>query len=135
LIELFDCISLLEKQLNAKWLRNTVLSNNIANVDTPGYKRADVSFEEELKKALERENKLPLAITHKNHISSIKTYEDINPVVYTQNDTALRNDKNNVDIDKEMVELIENTISYNSTADQLQRIFQLFDAAINGGGS
>lgn len=132
---LFDYISLMEKQLDAKWLRNTVLSNNIANADTPGYKRSDVSFEEALKKTLEQENRLPLATTHKNHIGNIKTFEDIKPTVYIQNDTVFRNDQNNVDIDKEMVELAKNTLSYNITADQVQRVFQLLDTAINGGRS
>lgn len=132
---LLDYISLMEKQLDAKWLRNTVLSNNIANADTPGYKRSDVSFEEALKKTLEQENRLPLATTHKNHIGNIKTFEDIKPTVYIQNDTVFRNDQNNVDIDKEMVELAKNTLSYNITADQVQRVFQLLDTAINGGRS
>lgn len=130
----FDNISLMEKLLDAKWMRNAVLSNNIANDDTPGYKRSDVSFEEVLKKAL-GQNDLPLATTHENHIGNIRTMEDIKPSVYVQNDTTLRNDQNNVDIDKEMVELTQNTLSYNMTADQLQRSFQLLDAAISGGRS
>lgn len=131
----FDNISLMEKLLDAKWLRNEILSNNIANADTPGYKRSDVSFEEVLKKTLGQKNILPLATTRKNHISNIKAMEDIKPVVYAQNDTTLRNDRNNVDIDKEMVELTQNTLSYNMTADQLQRVFQLLDTAISGGRS
>jgi len=130
----FDNISLMEKLLDAKWLRNEILSNNIANDDTPGYKRSDVSFEEVLKKTL-GQNNVTLATTHANHISNIKTMDDIKPTVYVQNDTTLRNDQNNVDIDKEMVELIQNTLSYNMTADQLQRSFQLLDTAISGGRS
>lgn len=130
---LFDSISLMEKLLDAKWLRNRILSNNIANADTPGYKRSDVSFEEVLKKNMEQENVLPLTTTHKNHISNIKTVSDIKPRVFLQNDTTLRNDRNNVDIDKEMVELTKNTLSYNMTADQLQRAFQLLNMAISEG--
>ncbi|WP_245985039.1 flagellar basal body rod protein FlgB [Biomaibacter acetigenes] len=130
---LFDSISLMEKLLDAKWLRNRILSNNIANADTPGYKRSDVSFEEVLKKNMEQENVLPLTTTHKNHISNIKMVSDIQPRIFVQNDTTLRNDRNNVDIDKEMVELTKNTLSYNMTADQLQRVFQLLNMAISEG--
>lgn len=130
---LFDSISLMEKLLDAKWLRNRILSNNIANADTPGYKRSDVSFEEVLKKNMEQENVLALTTTHKNHISNIKMVSDIQPRIFVQNDTTLRNDRNNVDIDKEMVELTKNTLSYNMTADQLQRVFQLLNMAISEG--
>lgn len=131
---LLDSISLMEKLLDAKWLRNSVLSNNIANADTPGYKRSDVSFEEILEKNM-RENVLSLTTTHKNHISNMKKMSDIKPIVFVQNETTMRNDNNNVDIDKEMVELTKNTLSYNMTADQLQRAFQLLNMAISEGRS
>ena len=48
----FDYINVLDKAADAAWLRNEVISNNIANADTPGYKRQDVDFESQLSKAL-----------------------------------------------------------------------------------
>ena len=48
----FDYINVLDKAADAAWLRNEVISNNIANADTPGYKRQDVDFEAQLSKAL-----------------------------------------------------------------------------------
>ena len=50
----FDYINVLDKAADASWLRNVAIGNNISNVDTPGYKREDVAFESELKKALGR---------------------------------------------------------------------------------
>lgn len=129
----FDNIYLMGKLLDAKWMRNEVLSNNIANADTPGFKRADVSFEELLKQRLEQQDILPLATTNEKHISNITSFNDIQPTVFVQSDTTMRNDRNNVDIDKEMVELTENTLSYNIIADQLQRAFQSLSTAINEG--
>ena len=48
----FDYINVLGKAADASWVRNEVIGNNIANADTPGYKREDVDFESELQKAL-----------------------------------------------------------------------------------
>ena len=42
----FDYVNVLDKAADAAWLRNEAISNNIANVDTPGYKRKDINFEE-----------------------------------------------------------------------------------------
>ena len=48
----FDYINVLDRAADATWLRNEAISNNIANATTPGYKRQDVAFESELRKAL-----------------------------------------------------------------------------------
>ena len=48
----FDYINVMGKAADASWLRNDAISNNIANVDTPGYKRQDVNFEIQLEKAI-----------------------------------------------------------------------------------
>ena len=48
----FDYINVLDKTADASWIRNEVLSNNLANVNTPNYKRQDVAFERELERAL-----------------------------------------------------------------------------------
>ena len=48
----FDYINVLQKTADAAWIRNDVIANNIANATTPGYKRQDIAFEDELSKAL-----------------------------------------------------------------------------------
>ena len=48
----FNYINVLEKAADASWIRNAAISNNIANVDTPGYKRKDVDFEKYLQSAV-----------------------------------------------------------------------------------
>ena len=55
----FDYINVLDKAADAAWLRNAAISNNISNVDTPGYKRQDVAFESELKRHWEEAAILP----------------------------------------------------------------------------
>lgn len=104
-------INILEKSLDAASLRNKVLSNNIANVDTPDFKRSDVDFNVVLGQALGVEGELPLKLTSERHLQ--KSGLNANGVVEDQN-TAYRTDGNNVDIDREMVNVAENGIYYNS---------------------
>ncbi len=52
----FKGIDLLQKGLDAAWTRNSVITNNIANVDTPGFKSSSVEFEAAMKRAMEAES-------------------------------------------------------------------------------
>lgn len=90
--------SLLQKSLDAVWLRQRVISNNIANIDTPGFKSQDVKFEELLKAG---DTGIP------------------DPKIITNDDTSIREDGNNVDIDKENIELYRTQIQYEYLARKL----------------
>lgn len=106
----FNYINVLDKAADAAWLRNDVISNNIANVNTPGYKRKDVAFEGELTRALSK-------MRYKSMDEKVDhlTLGDIRPTTYTDHgDFSYRVDKNNVDIDTENVELARNQIKYNA---------------------
>lgn len=102
----------LEKSLDAAWTRNEVISNNIANVDTPNFKRSTVSFEDELNKAMDS-SILDLKTTDSRHISLKNS--DL-PITVSQDQASLqyRLDGNNVDVESEMAELAKNNIRYNT---------------------
>ena len=57
---LFDYVDVLDRAADASWLRNEAISNNIANVDTPEYKRQDVDFESALRTELSKFNYMSL---------------------------------------------------------------------------
>ena len=100
----YNYINVLDKAADAAWLRNDVIANNIANVDTPDYKRKDVAFEGELSRALS-----------KMRYKSMDEKVDNLPTTYTDyGDYSYRVDGNNVDIDTENVELARNQIKYNA---------------------
>lgn len=104
----FDYINVLDKAADASWLRNEAISNNIANADTPNYKRQDVAFESELQKALGY-NRYQ---TMDSKVDNVKTSR-LNPQVYTDySDFSYRLDGNNVDIENENVMLAENQLKY-----------------------
>jgi len=121
-----------EKALDAAWMRNEVISNNIANVNTPGFKKSYVRFEELLSDAAD-----------KFQISGIKKDERFLPIgkdarfaaspeIAVEEFTSMRRDDNNVDVDVEMAELAKNTIKYNALIAQLSKEFNKIKLAING---
>lgn len=102
-------MSVMQKSLDALWLKQRIVSNNIANIDTPGYKSRDIKFEEFLKDAAP---------------GSILKDEDVPEArIVTRNDTSLREDGNNVDIDKESLELYRVQIQYEYMVRKLSNEF------------
>ena len=104
----FDYINVLEKAADASWLRDQCIANNIANVDTPGYKRQDVDFESVLEKELgyRRSESMDEKVANVK-LSRLKVgaYTDAASFSY-------RTDKNNVDIENENVLLARNQLQY-----------------------
>ncbi len=104
---------ILAKALDASWLKGEAISNNIANVDTPGYKRKDVAFESYLEGALRS--------THKITDDAISRLQ---PTVFEDHSSlSYRIDGNNVDIDTEMGYLAQNQIKYSTLISQVNYNF------------
>jgi flagellar basal-body rod protein FlgB len=104
----FDYINVLDKSADASWKRNEIIANNIANVDTPHYKRQDLNFEEELERALGH-NKY---VTMDPKVANLKEKHLEARVVNDYSGFSYRSDKNNVDIDTENVTLAANQVKY-----------------------
>jgi len=117
---------ILEKGLDAASLRQKVLANNIANVDTPGFKRSDVNFEAVFNEALN--NELPLKRTSPKHLPGVSTGKG--DIIQVDNSTTMRNDNNNVDIDREMTNVAENTLYYNGVARALSSQLEMLRTVI-----
>ena len=123
---------LLNNSLKAASLRHNAISNNIANVNTPNYKRLLVSFEDQLRNCLMNEKSpVKLRRTHPRHIGS--DVEIIQPQAIQDNSTSLRTDGNNVDIDMEVALLNENTMRYNTLAQTMSKKMSLLNSVIKGG--
>lgn len=117
---IFDYINVLDKAADAAWLRNDAIANNIANADTPGYKRQDVSFETELARAIGSSRYESMDAK----VADLKLGQ-ITPSVYTDAaDHSYRLDGNNVDPDTENVYLAENQITYNALMSSITKEFE-----------
>ena len=109
-------VVLLSKLLDLTTTKNKVIANNIANANTPGFKKYDVSFQKELVKAVESKN-----------IDKIK---DIHEKIALSGDKSTRNDGNNVDLDKELVSFYHTSDRHNLYLEILNKKFKGMVAAI-----
>ncbi len=120
----FSFINVLEKTADATYLRHEVISNNIANNDTPNYKRKDIKFETYLKSELKNDSDLARAVSNMN-------LENLNASVYTdRSELSYRTDGNNVDIATENANLAENQIRYYTLLDSMTQEFNRMKAVL-----
>lgn len=113
--------TLLEKMLDVSSIKHKVIANNIANVNTPGYKKMEVSFADQLEKAVNE--------------SSVNKFDALQPKIVISKEDAgdtVRNDGNNVDMDKEVSSLVKNTLSYSIFTQLLAKKYEGIKSAIEG---
>lgn len=127
---IYDNVDYYKKSLDGIWERHKAITNNIANENTPNYKRKVVSFEEELKRSVEN-NKINLKTTHKDHLS--KTNNSFSPRINEDKSLSYRIDGNNVNIDTETADLAKNTIMYDAMIKQISGEFEKIKNVITEG--
>lgn len=123
----------LQGALDASNIRQRTIADNIANADTPYFKRSDVAFEEMLQEQMNGD--MPVLkgkVTDSRHFvigpsSSIPT-----PVVNMDQSTSMNNNQNNVDVDKEMSLLAENQLRYNAYIQQVNEQIKMMRVGIEG---
>ena len=115
----FDYINVLDRAADVAWQRNEAISNNIANVDTPGYKRQDVAFESVLQQALgnNRYQSMDDKVANVN-LSRLRGRAYVDYANY-----SYRLDGNNVDIENENVMLAENQLKYQGLISSINQEF------------
>ncbi|EOT26049.1 flagellar basal-body rod protein FlgB [Eubacterium sp. 14-2] len=126
---IYDYIDVMNKAADAAWLRETVISQNIAMGDTPGYKRQDVNFEGVLERELGKmkyvsldEKVRDLNKGHMDHLEA-PVYTDIENYSY-------RLDENSVDPEQEYAELASTRIRYNALVDSMTSEFNKIKSVI-----
>lgn len=123
----FDYINVMGTALDATAKREALISNNIANVNTPNYKRKDIRFETELKHAFVRANGDAVDFRVKDldleELGNFETYTDYAELSY-------RYDGNNVDINTENGIAAENQIKYNGLMDLVNKDFSMLQSVL-----
>ena len=115
----FNYVDVLTKAADSSWTREALIANNIANVDTVGYKRHDIDFQSVLSNELGN-------CKHKSLDSKIDALDvnELNPQVYTDSSNySYRLDGNNVDIDTESAYLADNQLKYYALLDSMTQEF------------
>lgn len=128
---------LLEKGMNASIMRHQVIADNIANADTPGFKRSTITFESQLKRALDSEKEMEICpgayLTSKKHIPFCQPldYRKVKAKIHVDYDTNYRNDKNNVDIEKEVSNAVVNTLRYRALTERVKNNFKMLNHVLS----
>jgi len=117
----------MNKDLDGLWARQQEISDNIANVETPGYKSKSVSFEDQLKALLSDSS-----ASNSETIDNIKSMQ---PQITVSDDKTSRLDGNNVDAEKENIELARTQLNYMYSLRELSDYFSRLRYAITDGKS
>lgn len=127
-------IGALNTSLNLRLLNQNVISSNIANADTPGYKAKAVEFESALRDALGVGNSLSTQVTDRQHRTHSPT-DPVNPIVYEDPNGVESLDGNTVNRSEEMAKMAENQLLYDASTEMLKRKLAMLKYAVTEGGS
>jgi len=135
-MSLFDkTTDALGASLNFRLQRQNLIGGNIANAETPGYHAQKLDFEDSLERALELEGTSAMAATDKGHQPFVRgNIENVRADIYDNPDIPINNDKNTVDLEKEMAELAENSILYKTATELIRKKLGAMRYAASDGG-
>ncbi len=124
------------ESLNQRLVRQKVITANVANAETPGFRALGYDFEEQLQAASGTDDPFPMKATNPKHFRDDLTQADgtIEPDVYVRPQESITEDGNTVDVDKEMAELAQNQILYRSAVELINKKIGLVRYAITSGG-
>ncbi|QQO07411.1 flagellar basal body rod protein FlgB [Breznakiella homolactica] len=110
-------IDITHRAMDASLIRRDVIANNMANAQVPNFKRSDLNFESELKRALDSEKQKPaleLTLTDSKHIPNwrARNYQDVQPRRVLDYTSTYNNNGNNVDPEQEVMLALENQLMY-----------------------
>lgn len=136
-LEISRSNQLLVEALNARALRQDLISGNIANIDTPFYKSKDIDFETALIEKTKEiygegspKTKLEMAQTNAAHLQGTNGFDAQKATVYLRDGHMARNDGNTVDLDVESSELSKNAVMFNALTSALQKNGLIFKSVI-----
>ena len=108
-------LDIMHRTMDVSLLRRSVIADNIANADTPNFKRSVINFESALKRALEPEGEhLDAKLTRPRHIpfQRTKDHRDVGPRRVLDYLTTSDNNGNNVDLEHESMMMMQNQLRY-----------------------
>ena len=129
-MEASNVSGILFDQLNFRGEKQKVISSNIANINTPGYKTKDLVFEDELNKV--NQTTLKLETTSSMHMSNVNANSNLpNPRLVNVKGLQEQNDGNNVNLDTQMSEMSKNKMLYDAIQSSIKKDATLFRSVID----
>jgi flagellar basal-body rod protein FlgB len=110
-------VDMVHRAMDANILRRSIIANNLANAEVPNFKRSELNFESELKRALDTEKLKPaleLTLTDSKHIPNWRErdYREVQPRRVLDYVSTSKNNGNNVDSEQEIMAALENELMY-----------------------
>ena len=112
-----NIIEIIDAGIKAETLRQKTIANNVANAETPGYRRIDVKFEDLLAKHLSKDGKLDL--------------RDIEPEIFHPKDTAVKSNGNDVNWQNEVGNMVKNSLRHKAYVRLLEKKYRQIELAID----
>lgn len=125
-----DAMKAARASLDGLSMRQQVISRNLANVDTPGYKAQSVNFEDILQRVFKRSTRIWLDRTNTSHLAS-PTQRLGSTMLSDRPGGSVRADQNNVDLDVELTEMTETGIRYQAVSQSVSKKLQLLKTIAN----
>lgn len=129
-------LDILHRSMDVSMMRQDVIANNIANADTPNFKRTFVNFESQLRSALESEGRrgFPAAMSHEKHIPFHQPvdYRSVQPNRQLDYLTTADNNGNNVDIEEESMNYLNTQLLYTLMSDSVAQQFSRVNMVLRG---
>jgi len=132
--KVFDnTIHSLNDSLNLRLMNQNIITSNISNADTPGYKAKHLEFEKALRESLDVGNELKMAVTSKQHLK-VKDADPDFPNVYEETNNTVSLDGNTVDRSAEMAKMAENQLIYDASIQMIKKKLGMLKYGITEGG-
>jgi flagellar basal-body rod protein FlgB len=112
-----NIIDVIDAGIRAESLRQKAIANNVANLETPGYRRIDVEFEELLAKAMDAAGEIDL--------------KKLEPEIYQPENTTVKSNGNDVSLEVEIGQMVKNTLRHKTYIRLLQKKYAQIEAAMN----
>jgi len=123
-------VPVLKKMLDLSSFRHKLITSNVANVTTPGYKSKSIDFDAELRKAV-KPSRLQTTVTNPRHIP-LRGSRNAPPEVDVSEDSENTTGINSVDVDREMADLAQNQLVFELGAKLVGKKFKAIKSAIRG---
>ena len=128
-----DTYHVLGQGLNISARKQNLISSNIANIDTVGYKPKELDFQSALKKALTDKPKAEIRVSNPKHFNGLEDYNHNSLKDHREDDSDVYH-LDSIDIDKEMTKLAENNLKYKTMTEMLLRKMSMMKYSIVEGG-
>lgn len=129
-----DHIDLTARVMDFQIQRQNIVSGNLANINTPGYKARTLEFEKDLQAALGISQNGPVSRTHPKHLPAKFSPDATEASVVKELNPRVVQGTDNVDLDRETATMAKNTLMYNTLATVMQKNFSGMKQLIQEGG-